>query len=84
MKKIDLNRLEGRQIATDNEPQIPYADIEMIALKINEIIDMLDGLSFEKKEEQNNITQGYQGAFGDGGKGDFFKPKDEDITLVNN
>lgn len=56
MKKIDLNKLEGRQIATDNEPEIPYADIEMIALKVNEIIDMLDGLTFEKKEEQKPFS----------------------------
>jgi len=44
MKKIDIEKLAGNQPADyDAEPQIPYEDIELLAEKINEVIDLLNG-----------------------------------------
>lgn len=44
MEKIDITKLEGNQPAGDGEPQVPYEDIQMIAEKVNEIIEVVNKL----------------------------------------
>lgn len=44
IEKINISKLQGNQPATDEERDIPYEDVEKIALKINEIIDFLERL----------------------------------------
>lgn len=42
MEKINITKLQGNQPCRSGEEQIPYKDVEMLAEKVNEIIDHLN------------------------------------------
>ena len=53
--KIDINKLQGnRPCDTDAEQEIPYYDIELIARKVNSLLDYLGEDTFQQLEVRGN------------------------------